>query len=420
MELLDRARLRKSSVLVHWARCLAAVLIAAHLALCASPVHATSPTTYVVQPGDTLSLIARRYDTTVQAIAERNNIPNPNLIYVSQRLIIPSDYDDSTPVAQIHLVQSGETLSRIAQRYGTTVSVVVAANRIADPSLILVGQRLAVPGATASAPLPSPFVSVKLEPPSAIQGQTVAIKVQTDEPVDLAGSLDGRPLIFVGESNSYWSLAGIGASAPLGPYLLELTASDDAGQTTSASELVYIAAGDFITEQIILSPAKGKLLDPALTRAETQRVNQIVGIFDRQRRWEGLFRVPLQGAVRITSAFGTRRSYNGGTPTSYHGGVDYGAEAGTPVLAAGGGRVVLAEELIVRGNAVIIHHGWGVYSGYYHLSEIEVEAGQAVKRGDAIGKVGSSGLSTGAHLHWEIRVSGVYVAPLQWTRHAFP
>jgi murein DD-endopeptidase MepM/ murein hydrolase activator NlpD len=318
------------------------------------------------------------------------------------------------------VVQSGETLSRIAQRYGTTVSALVATNALADPSLILVGQRLAISGPAASVPLPVPFLSVELKPPSVTQGQTLLIEVRTDEPVDLAGSLDGSPLIFVGERNVYWSLAGIGAIAPIGPYLLELTASDGTGKTTEVTKLVRIAAGDFATEHITLSPEKGKLLDPSLTRAESQRVSQIMGIFDPQRRWEGLFRVPLRGDLRVTSAFGTRRSYSGGPVTSYHGGIDYGAEAGTIVLAAGGGRVALAEELIVRGNTVIIDHGWGVYSGYYHLSDITVEAGQEVERSDAIGKVGSSGLSTGAHLHWEMRVDGAYVDPLQWTRQAFP
>jgi murein DD-endopeptidase MepM/ murein hydrolase activator NlpD len=372
--------------------------------------------------GETLYAIAQHYGTTIEAIAQANHIANPHLIQVGQRLIIPSS-DDSPPLplpAQIHIVQPGETLTRIARRYGTTVSAIVEANYLANPSLILVGQRLAIPGSAASAPLPSPLIAVELKPLPVIQGQTLAIKIQTDEPVNLAGSLNHRPLIFVGEGSSYWSLVGIGASAQIGPYLLELTATDDAGKTTRASELVQVVAGDFATEQIILSPEKGKLLDPALIQAENERVSQIVGVFSRQQLWEGLFRVPLQGQVRVTSAFGTRRSYGGGPPTSYHGGVDYGAEAGTPVLAAGRGRVALAEELVVRGKAVIIDHGLGVYSGYYHLSEIAVQAGQEVEQGDPIGKVGSSGLSTGSHLHWEIRVGGVYVDPLQWTRQAFP
>ncbi len=422
-----------------WARLLVAILIAAQVALCAPPVQAASPTTYVVQRGDTLSLIARRYDTTVRAVAELNGVANPNLIFVGQRLLIPSAGDspppppsspptlggkeggqDTTPSAQIHIVQPGETLTRIASRYGVTTSAIVEANYLANPSLIFAGQRLAIPGSAASTPLPSPFAAVEMEPLPVIQGQTLVIKVQTDEPVSLAGSLDDRPLTFVGEGSSYWALAGIGAIAQTGPYFLELTATDGTGKTIRASQLVQVVAGEFVTEQIILSPEKSELLDPALVRAENERLSQVFGTFSRQQWWEGLFRVPLQGPLRVTSAFGTRRSYNSGPPTSYHGGIDYGAETDTQVLAAGRGRVALAEELTVRGQAVIIDHGLGVYSGYYHLTEITVEAGQEVERGDPIGQVGSTGLSTGPHLHWEIRVGGVYVDPLQWTRQAFP
>ncbi len=421
-----KSRLKKNA----WARLLAAILIAAQVALCAPPAQAASPTTYVVQRGDSLSLIARRYDTTVRAVAELNDVANPNLIFVGQRLLIPSTGDSPPPPStQIHIVQPGETVIRIAARYGVTTSAIVEANYLANPSLIFAGQRLVIPGSaapcctsrySASTPLPSPFAAVELAPLPVIQGQTLAIKVQTDVPVSLAGSLNDGPLTFVREGSSYWALVGIGAIAPIGPYVLELTATDGTGKTTRASQLVQVVAGDFVTEQIILSSETSKLLDPALIRAENERLSQVFATFTRQQWWEGPFRVPLQGPLRVTSAFGTRRSYSGGPPTSYHGGIDYGAETGTPVLAAGRGRVVLAEELTVRGKAVIIDHGLGVYSSYYHLAEITVEAEQKVERGNPIGKVGSTGLSTGSHLHWGIRVGGVCVDPLQWTRQAFP
>ncbi len=427
---LGRAPLRlPKSCLTHWARLFAAILIAAQVALCAPPVQAAPPqgpvaqestVVHVVRLGETLFSLAQHYGTTVEAIVQANHIADPRWIHIGQRLTITSADDSSPSLTQIHIVQPGETLTRIASRCGTTISAIVAANDLADPSLILVGQRLAIPSSAPSAPLPSPFVAIELNPQPVIQGQTLAIKVQTEKPVNLTGSLDNSPLTFVGESGQYWALVGIGAAAQIGPYFLELTATDDAGQTTRTSKLVQVVAGDFATEQIILPPEKGKLLDPALIRAENERLSQVFGIFSRQQLWEGLFRVPLQVPVRVTSAFGTRRSYGSGPPTSYHGGVDYGAEVGTPVLAAGRGRVALAEELTVRGQAVIIDHGLGVYSGYYHLSEIAVEAEQEVERGDPIGKVGSTGLSTGPHLHWEIRVGSVYVDPLQWTRQVFP
>lgn len=454
MELLNQLNTKSA-----WARLFAVILIAAQSALCAAPVQAAPPqgpvaqestVVHVVRLGETLFSIAHRYNTTIRAVAELNSILNPNLIHIGQRLIIPSagysspslrqpftstglstsDAAQDTPPSptQIHTVQQGETLTRIALRYGTTISVIVAANDLANPSLIFTGQRLVIPGSTPSTPLPSPFIAVELKPLPVIQGQTLAIKVQTDGSVNLAGSFtstglstsDNRPLAFVGESGQYWTLVGIQATAQLGPHLLELAATDGTGKATRGSKLIQVVAGNFATEQIALPPQASKLLDPALIRAENERLSQVFGIFSHQQWWEGLFRVPLQGPVRVTSTFGARRSYSGGPPTSYHGGIDYGAEAGTPVLAAGRGRVVLAEDLTVRGKAVIIDHGLGVYSSYYHLSEIAVKTGQEVERGDLIGKVGSTGLSTGSHLHWEIRVGGVYVDPLQWTRQAFP
>lgn len=446
---LGRALLRlPKSRLTHWAKLLAAILIAVQVALCVATVQAAPPpestVVHVVRLGETLSLIAHRYNTTVQAIAELNSISNPDLIYVGQRLIIPSAGDSLPSLrqaqdaasTQIHVVQPGDTLTQIALRYGTGVPAIVAANDLANPSLILVGQRLAIPGSTTSTLLPSPFIAVELTPLPLIQGQTLAIKVQTDAPVSLAASFtstglsasDNKPLVFVGENgqsfahaqDKYWALVGIQATAQVGPYLLELTATDATGKATRTSKLIQVVAGNFATEQIALPPEASKLLDPALIKTENERLSQIVGIFSRQPLWEGLFGVPLRDHLRVTSAFGTRRSYSGGPPTSYHEGLDYGAAAGTSVLAAAAGRVALAEELTVRGNAVIIDHGLGVYSGYYHLSEIAVKAGQKVERGDLIGKVGSTGLSTGSHLHWEIRVGGVYVDPLQWTRQVFP
>jgi murein DD-endopeptidase MepM/ murein hydrolase activator NlpD len=124
--------------------------------------------------------------------------------------------------------------------------------------------------------------------------------------------------------------------------------------------------------------------------------------------------------VTTTAGFGQRRSYAGGPVSSYHSGQDLGANSGAPVYAPAAGTVALAEALQVRGNAIIVDHGLGVLTGYWHLSEIDVVPGQSVARGEVIGRVGNTGLSTGPHLHWEIQVHGVPVDPLQWTRQAFP
>ena len=138
-------------------------------------------------------------------------------------------------------------------------------------------------------------------------------------------------------------------------------------------------------------------------------------------RWEGPFHYPVEAeSLRITSDFGTRRSYNGSEGASFHGGTDFGGGTGTPIYAPATGKVVLAESLIVRGNAVLIDHGLGLYSGYWHQSQIVVKEGQEVQTGDLIGYVGDTGLVTGPHLHWEMRLNGIAVEPLQWVMQSIP
>ncbi len=129
-------------------------------------------------------------------------------------------------------------------------------------------------------------------------------------------------------------------------------------------------------------------------------------------------RLPLpkrdSGKYRITSHYGDRRifSYSDeSTARSIHTGIDFAADVGTPVLAAGQGRVVLAADRIISGYSVVIEHLPGVYTVYFHLDQLEVDRGDLVNTSQRIGTVGMSGLATGPHLHWEVRVHGVAVDP---------
>ena len=419
--------------------CLAAWTVAPALA------QSTPEVIYVVQAGDTLSSIARRYGLNMIQLATANGVINPNLIYVGQRLKVPHLVGEKvaatpptslaitpTPATKrLHTVSSGETLYRIATNYGTSVAAMVSANNLADAGLIYPGQQLVIPSDSAEAnaaqpatPLRAPFTQIEVGPLPLQQGSVMVVSVRADRPVMLTGAFEGWDIPFALSGDQYVGVVGVSANpvtgvAP-GIYPITLTATTEQHEQVSIISNVQINAGHFGSEYIDLPPDRQALLDPVLVQAERDKLNAVWTIFNPQRYWTGAFAVPAQTYTRISSSFGTRRSYAGGPFSSYHEGTDFAMGSGTPVFAPAAGVVVLAETLTVRGNAIVIDHGWGVYSGYWHLSQIEVAVGQTVQPGDQIALSGNTGLSTGAHLHWDMRIRGLNVDPLQFTRRAFP
>jgi len=178
--------------------------------------------------------------------------------------------------------------------------------------------------------------------------------------------------------------------------------------------LINVVAGDYENQDIEMPPEKADLLDPTLVTSETTKVGAVWSQISPQLWARTTFTRPISAEYPTTSPFGTRRVYNGGALTGFHSGQDFGAPAGVTVTAPAGGVIALAETLNVRGNAVIIDHGRGVFTGYWHFTKILVKVGQPVAPGDVLGLVGTTGLSTGAHLHWEMRIYGVAVNPLQF------
>ena len=119
---------------------------------------------------------------------------------------------------------------------------------------------------------------------------------------------------------------------------------------------------------------------------------------------------PVKG--RISGRFGNQRVFNG-TPKSPHSGMDIAAGAGTPIRAPAGGTVTLAEkDFYLTGGTVMIDHGHGVSSNFLHMSRLDVKVGEVVKQGDVVGAVGSTGRSTGPHLHWGMTWFDTKIDPL--------
>ncbi|MGD8686410.1 MAG: M23 family metallopeptidase, partial [Syntrophobacterales bacterium] len=118
---------------------------------------------------------------------------------------------------------------------------------------------------------------------------------------------------------------------------------------------------------------------------------------------------------KLNTPFGLRRILNG-EPRSPHSGVDLRAAEGEPIRAINHGKIVLVGEFYFHGKAVVIDHGWGLYSMYFHLSQLNVSKGDFVGKNAVIGLAGSTGRATGPHLHWGVRLRGARVDPFALLR----
>jgi murein DD-endopeptidase MepM/ murein hydrolase activator NlpD len=407
-------------------RPIAAVLL--WLAMATAALAAEPPPRHVVQVGDTLSALAEQYGSTVPAIVAANVLTDPDRIEVGQVLVAPPAY---APLRRTE-VGPGDTLFTLARRAGVSVEALRELNEMTPSDRLWVGQDLLVPASPSAPSLalpPGPLLTIDTVPALARQGATVLIRLVASEPLSLTVVLDtqniplqtaiSQPTSPAGAAAAYWGLVGIPVLAPPGVQMIEVRwqSESDAGALRWPLPVVD---GDYPTFDIVLPPGKGDLLDPQLVRAEAEKLAAIWYGPETARLWKGRFRRPIDDQFVTSAPFGQQRSYNGGPVNSFHAGQDFSAPEGARVVAPAAGVVLLAEPLIVRGNAVVVDHGAGVYTGYWHLSQIAVTPGQQVQPGDVLGLVGTTGLSTGNHLHWEMRLRGVAVDPMQWLVRAFP
>lgn len=252
-------------------------------------------------------------------------------------------------------------------------------------------------------------------------GEPVTIAVSGGDDVRRAALLSGGRRL---STAAFFAVPAEGEQQPLMAAVLAVPATARPGAALISVESaagpaceipLHIAGRDFLSEVIELNETLTGIRaapDPQKT-AESEQLWAILNRTGNDIYCLGNFSPPV-GSTRRTSFFGDRRVFkysNGNSDTSIHAGVDYGVPRGTAVTACGPGRVVLARFRIVTGNSVIIEHLPGVYSLYYHLDAIDITEGAVVGGGARIGQSGATGLATGPHLHWEIRVSGENTDP---------
>jgi len=242
------------------------------------------------------------------------------------------------------------------------------------------------------------------------------------EVVDVLVTLDGvtlptRPAAD-GSSDTLEALAGTTMTVEPTTAVLEVAVIDEFGRRTEAVHQVELAPLPVEVEQLQLSAATLSLITPEARELEAAALEGAWARAEPVRLWTEPFMMPIGGVN--TSGFGDARRYAPGGPVSFHYGLDLAAPTGTPVYATNSGRVLVAGHYPIKGGFVAVDHGAGVMSYYFHLSHVGVQEGQEVGRGELVGEVGSEGLSTGPHLHWEMRVHGEATNPLAWVDLLFP
>ncbi len=444
------------------------------------PVSAqASGPVYIVQPGDTLSEIARLFDISLDELLAANPGVDPNFLSQGQELAIPG-LDGVTGVLDTEIIAFGDSLRSLSRRTQVSDELLKRLNRLVSPTELYVGNSLiiptqqdqsslntsftagsgetmlelavkqnsdpwtlatlnkldgtweTIPGDVLYSPtpgsgenatgLPPAFVSASISPLPLVQGGTEVIHVTTRGNTSVSGILVDHPLNFTANGDEQTALQGVHALLEPGvyPFRIEATAAD--GHKQSFEQMVLVTSAGYLSEDIPLNDPS--TLDPSVTEPELQNISAVTTPFTPTRFWNGVFTSPAVDANCFTSRYGTRRTYtviNSDIEVpGFHSGLDFCGGEGLQIFAPAAGRVVFAAPLTVRGNATIIDHGWGVYSGFWHQSQILVKVGDMVQQGQVIGVVGGTGRVTGAHLHWEVWVNGIQVNPIDWLDQSYP
>jgi murein DD-endopeptidase MepM/ murein hydrolase activator NlpD len=247
--------------------------------------------------------------------------------------------------------------------------------------------------------------NVLLNPARPGPGDIVIVTVKgVTGPVE--GKFNGKKLYFLPGKDNFKAVLGIDLFTDPGTYTLDIVANDKV-----LSRPVAVVEKKYPVQRLTLPKGMVELSPENEARAEREQ-KKVAAIWPKEndRLWNGNFMNPREG--EISTKFGLRRVMNG-ISKNPHSGVDVAADEGQEVHAPNNATVTMVDDLFYSGNSVILDHGQGIFTMFFHLSKVMVKEGQQVKKGEVIALVGSTGRSTGAHLHWGVRVQGARVDPLE-------
>ncbi|MBI5085575.1 MAG: M23 family metallopeptidase [Acidobacteria bacterium] len=221
--------------------------------------------------------------------------------------------------------------------------------------------------------------------------------------------MNGRTVrLFEQTDGSRLGLMAVPATEKPGEYTLQVM---DGGGNVVRSESVVVKDARFRKQNVVIGKETAAL---APSEEETRLVRAFLAAETERRYWAEPLKLPLPGCM--ISPYGVERLHNGKPTGNVHGGWDQRGAKGTAVRAVAAGVVRIAKMFELRGGTVGIDHGQGLETMYLHMSGFAVAEGAEVKQGDVVGYVGSTGRSTGPHLHWSVFANGVAVNPAQWVR----
>jgi Membrane proteins related to metalloendopeptidases len=258
---------------------------------------------------------------------------------------------------------------------------------------------------------------------SSKQGDIVVVRVPVEQQTTaVTGRFLSRQIPFFPEASgvtasSYIGLVGVDLQDTPGTHELVLDVVMPTGHRRLSYNVLVIKEKRAI-QHLTLPKDKVDLDEESLTRVKVEQasVRTVLEAVSERRLWASDFLRPVEGPV--TGAFGRQRIINGQAKNP-HNGEDIAAPLGAEVVAMNDGVVCLTADHFFSGKGVFVDHGLGLYSMYFHLSEVFVKDGEAVKRGQVIGKVGASGRATGPHLHWGVNMNGARVDPLSLIKLSF-
>ena len=225
------------------------------------------------------------------------------------------------------------------------------------------------------------------------------------------GAVAGRPVTFYRDGRGYAALVGFDMELAAGRQAWRIGILEPGRRARSLSGTVQLGGREFPVQRLTL-PAPMVDLDPETERravAEGRTLRSLYRTITPERLWRGPFARPV-ATNEPGTGFGSRRIING-QPRAPHSGTDYSAPTGTPVVSVNDGRVALVAEYFFPGRLVVVDHGLGLHTLYFHLDETRVEIGERVVRGQPLGTVGSTGRATGPHLHFGVQVGAARIDP---------